>query len=44
MVFIWLQEETSEAAELKATEPSRKPKAPAQQIRQKLKKETKKKR
>ncbi|XP_027002550.1 protein MANBAL isoform X1 [Tachysurus fulvidraco] len=38
------QEETSEPSEHKTSEPSRKPKAPAQQIRQKLKKESKKKR
>lgn len=44
MVLIWLQEETSEPAEPKTSEMSRKPKPPAQQIRQKLKKESKKKR
>ncbi|MCJ8729374.1 hypothetical protein PDJAM_G00105480 [Pangasius djambal] len=38
------QEEPSETAEPKTTEPNRKPKAPAQQSRQKLKKESKKKR
>ncbi|KAI5619564.1 protein MANBAL [Silurus asotus] len=38
------QEETSEPTEPKSSEPSKKPKASAQQIRQKVKKESKKKR